>query len=438
MVWAVMHSSWYIKGARIVDPASGRDEKGDLFVHNGVFAEVPANLPADCGIVEAAGLVAVPGLIDLHVHLREPGNEAAETVASACLAAVRGGFTTIVAMPNTNPPMDTPEQVRNLAAKAAAVNLCHVLPAPCVTQGRAGHQMADLPALARAGAVAFTDDGSTVGDSAILAEALRQGASLHRPIMDHALDPKIAGHGVMHEGARSAKLGLPGISSEAENVIVARNLALAGETGGAVHIQHLSTRESVALIRDARRKGIRASAELTPHHLALTDDDIVADRADRFKMNPPLRSRADRDALQEGLLDGTIACFATDHAPHTAESKARGFLGAPFGIIGLETAIGVTFSTLVSSGRMRILDWVARWTTGPAAILGLPAPRLATGYPADVTLVDVETPWEVRSSSFASKSRNTPFEGWTLRGRAAYTFCAGRLCHFPNSTTPTP
>ncbi len=433
-----MHASWYIQGARIVDPASGRDAPGDLFLANGVFAPVPHTPPAGCKVIRAAGLTAIPGLIDLHVHLREPGNEAAETVASGCLAAVRGGFTTIVAMPNTTPPLDTPAQLEALSARAAAAGLCRVLPAPCVTEGRAGRKLADLPALAGAGAVAFTDDGSTVGDSALLAEALRVAAALRLPILDHALDPKIAGRGVMHEGARSRELGLPGIPSEAETSIVARNLALAEQTGGAMHIQHLSAREAVALIRTARSRGVRASAELTPHHLALTDEDVLPDRADCHKMNPPLRGRADREALREGIADGTISCLATDHAPHTADAKARGFQGAPFGIIGLETAVGVTFSHLVAAGLMPLSDWVARWTTGPAAVLGLPPPTLVPGTPADLTLLDLDTPWTVQPATFASKSRNTPFEGWSLRGRAAYTFCRGKLCHslYPEGALP--
>lgn len=426
-----MRSSWLIKGARLVDPASRRDTTGDIFIQNGVIAPPPSTPPADCTVIQAGGLVAVPGLIDLHVHLREPGNEAAETVASGCRAAVRGGFTTIVAMPNTNPPLDCPGQVEALAGRAAAANLCRVLPAPCVTQGRAGHKLTDLRALAGAGAAAFTDDGSTVGDTALLTEALRQAAALDRPVMDHALDPRIAGRGVMHEGNRSRELGLPGIPSEAENSIVARNLLLAEKTGGAMHIQHLSARESVAMIREARRKGLRVSAELTPHHLALTDGDVLATRADQFKMNPPLRAQADREALGEGIRDGAISCFATDHAPHTAESKARGFLGAPFGVIGLETAVGVTYSLLVDRNLMSLSDWVARWTTGPAAVLGLTPPSLAQGSPADLTLLDLQTPWTVRSEAFASLSSNTPFEGWSLRGRAAFTFCGGRLCHSP-------
>lgn len=424
-----MPSSWYIKAARIVDPATRRDSTGDLFIRNGVFASPPEELPSGCKVIDAAGLTAVPGLIDLHVHLREPGGEAAETVATGCLAAVRGGFTTIVAMPNTNPPMDDPVQLQALASRAAACNRCRVLAAPCITRGRAGQELTDFNALAKAGAVAFTDDGSTVSDAALLTEALRQAAAVDRPVMDHALDPAIAGSGVMHEGVRSHTLGLPGIPSEAENVIVARNIALVQATRGSMHIQHLSTGQSVDMIREALRRGLNVSAELTPHHIALTDDDVLADRADQFKMNPPLRSRSDREALQQGIADGTISCFATDHAPHTAEAKARGFLGAPFGVIGLETAVGITHSLLVAKGLMSLLDWAARWTLGPAAVLGLPAPRLAPDCPADLTLLDLDSIWTVRADAFASKSRNTPFDGWSLCGQAVYTFCNGNLCH---------
>jgi dihydroorotase len=423
-----MHSSWYIKNARLVDPASNRDSIGDLFIQNGVFAPLPINhsaLPRDCTVIDAAGLVAAPGLIDLHVHLRQPGNEAAETVETGCRAAVQGGFTTIVAMPNTNPAMDCPSEIEALATRAAAANLARVLPAPCITLNRSGHALTDIEALARAGAVAFTDDGCTVTNTALMEEAMRRAAATGHPLMDHALDPRLAGNGVMHEGPRSQTLNLPGIPSEAETTIVARDIRLAETTGGAIHIQHLSAGESVTLIRNAQQRGLRVTAELTPHHLALTDDDVRPDRADAFKMNPPLRSSADRKELIRGLVDGTIACFATDHAPHTAALKARGFSGAPFGVVGLETAVGVTFSLLVRKELLSLTDWVARWTTGPAAILGLPAPSLAPGQPANLVLLDLNTEWTVQADTFASKSRNTPFEGWSLQGRAVMTFRDG-------------
>jgi dihydroorotase len=422
-----MHfSSYYIRGARVVDPASGRDSEGDLFIRDGHLAPLPAQLPAGTQVLEASGLVAAPGFIDLHVHLREPGNEAAETVETGCRAAARGGFTTVVAMPNTTPPLDSPSHVLALLRRAQACGLVRVLPAPCITRERSGRELADLEALTRHGAMAFTDDGSTVASDALMAAALRAAADLHRPIMDHALDHTLAGPGVMHEGACSRALGLPGIPSEAETHVVERDIRLSRETGGAVHIQHLSAAGSVTLLREARRLGLPVSAEVTPHHLAFTDADVRTGEADRLKMNPPVRSEADRQALLDAVVAGTISCLATDHAPHTAAAKARGFLNAPFGVVGLETAVGVTYTLLVKAGRMRLADWIARWTLGPARVLGLPAPTLAPGAAADVVLLDLDTEWVVRPEAFASKSRNTPFGGWRLTGRAVHTFCGGR------------
>jgi dihydroorotase len=425
-----------IKGARILDPAQQIDAFGDLFIRNGVFAAVPAVLPPDVMVVEAKGWVAAPGFVDLHVHLREPGHEAAETVASGCLAAARGGFTAIVVMPNTNPALDTTEQVAALAERAAAANLIHVLPAPCITRSRSGHEVADLAALAGAGAVAFTDDGCTVSSDVVMEAAMRKAAQLNIPVMDHALDGKLAGRGVMHEGVYSRALGLAGIPSEAETVIVERDIRLSRETGCAMHIQHVSAAGTVDLIRDARKAGLRVSGELTPHHLALTDASVKADKPECYKMNPPVRSEADRAALVEGLLDGSLACFATDHAPHTAATKTKGFLTAPFGVVGLETAVGVTYTLLVKKGLMTPLDWVARWTTAPARIIGRPAPTLAPGAPADLVLLDLESEWVVNAADFASKSHNTPFDGWPLVGRAIKTFCDGRLVWSAPSQQP--
>jgi dihydroorotase len=422
-----VNDTFYIKGVRILDPAAGIDAIRDLFIENGHILAVPSPLPPGTRVIDGYGLSAAPGFMDLHVHLREPGHEIAETVATGCLSAARGGFTTIIAMPNTNPPLDLATEVQALDARARAANLVHVLPAPCITRGRAGREVADLASLDRAGAVAFTDDGCTVSDDAVMETAMRIAAALHRPVMDHALSPKLAGHGVMHEGHYSKQLGLPGIPSEAETVIVDRDIQLSRKTGCAVHIQHLSAAGSVELIRAARKDGLPVTAELTPHHLALTDAHVDPARPECHKMNPPVRSEADREALVRGLLDGTISCFATDHAPHTAATKANGFKTAPFGVVGLETAVGVTYTLLVKKGLMSALDWVARWTTGPAGILGRPAPTLAKGAPADVVLLDLDSEWVVNAAKFASKSRNTPFDGWRLTGRAVMTFCGGRL-----------
>lgn len=424
-----MNTIYHIKGVRILDPAFGIDRIGDLFINDGRLAPVPDIIPPHTQVIEAEGLTAVPGFVDLHVHLREPGHEAAETVATGCLAAARGGFTTIVAMPNTNPPMDTPEQVQALAARAQAVNLVQVMAAPCITRQRAGQEPADLAALTAAGAVAFTDDGCTVSNDAVMEAAMNTAAALDRPIMDHALAPKLAGHGVMHEGEYSRKHGLAGIPSEAETVIVERDIRLSRKTGCAIHIQHLSASGSVDLIRQARREGLRVTAELTPHHLALTDADVDPTRADCHKMNPPVRSKADQSALIAGLLDGTISCFATDHAPHTAETKAKGFKGGPFGVLGLETAIGVTYTHLVAKKLISTMDWVARWTVEPARILGHPLPSLAINAVANLALLDLKNEWIVNADDFASKSRNTPFNGWRLTGRAVMTFFEGRLVY---------
>ncbi|MBU1694488.1 MAG: dihydroorotase [Verrucomicrobia bacterium] len=414
-----------IRGARLLDPARGRDEPGDLYILNGRFAEPPPAPPPGAEVIEAAGLVAAPGFIDLHVHLREPGDEDAETIETGCRAAVRGGRTTVVAMPNTRPPMDTPDRVAGLIRRAEEIGLCRVLPAACITRGRAGGTLAPLAELAAAGACAFTDDGSTVPSDDVMRRAMEQAAALSRPILDHAQAQDLERRGVMHEGLYSARWGLPGIPSAAEVDIVRRDIRLARETGGHLHIQHVSAAESVELLRRARAEGLPVSGEVTPHHLALTDADVRPDDA-RWKMNPPLRGKADRAALVRAVEEGVIGVLATDHAPHTAAAKARGFREAPFGVIGLETAVGVTYTRLVVNGRMSALDWVRCCTVGPARVLGLPDPALAPGAPADLVLLDLDSERTVSAGEFRSKSRNTPFEGWRVKGRAVRTFLGGR------------
>jgi len=402
----------------------GWDGIGDLYFTNGLLAAVPTSLPAGTEIIEAGGHVVAPAFIDIHVHLREPGHEDAETVASGTRAAARGGFGTVVAMPNTVPPMDAPERLAALTAEARRHARCTVLPSACLTAGRQGQTVAALEALARAGAVAFTDDGATVMDDAVLREAMRRAALLGLPVMDHAQDSAAERQGVMHAGRRARELGFPGIPAEAETRIIARDIRLAEETGCALHIQHLSAAESLPLLREARRRGVRVTSELTPHHLVLCEDDIPGDDA-AFKMNPPLRSREDRDRLREALVDGTIDCFATDHAPHTAARKAEGFLKGPFGVVGLETAVGVTWTALGADGPLGVSEWVRRWTVDPARILGMPPPSLAPGQPANLVVLDLETPWQVETGRFLSRSWNTCFRGRPLTGRAVYTFHRG-------------
>lgn len=419
-----MNDSFILRGGRLLDPSTGRDEVGDLFVAAGVIAAQP---PTGAREIDARHLLVVPGLIDLHVHLREPGGEENETIASGSLAAAKGGFTTVVAMPNTKPPHDTADTVALVKQRGEEAGLTRVLPSGAITLGRKGQTLTDMAALKAAGAVAFTDDGSTVQDDAVMEAAMREAARLGLPLMDHAQDNLVERQGgVMHEGAVSRRFGYPGIPSSAEERIIRRDIELAAQTGARLHIQHVTAAEGAAAIREARARGLPVTGELTPHHLALCDEDIDPHNAD-FKMNPPLRSASDRAALIKACLDGTLSCFATDHAPHSADKKARGFLKGPFGLVGLETAVGITWTELVEKGLLTPRDWLVRWTVEPARILSRPAPTLAPGAPADIALLDVTTSWTVDRAALASKSRNTPFHGRTLRGCAVATFCGGRL-----------
>ena len=419
-----MTTPLFFANATLVDPAAGTVRPGNLLVRDGRIEPAPSDPPSGVQVFNAEGLTIVPGLVDVHVHLREPGNVQAETIETGCRSAARGGFTTVVAMPNTQPPIDTPALVKETIAKAERLGLARVIPSSCITRDRAGQELADLAALRAAGSLVFTDDGTAVPSEELMLRAMESAHALGVPIMEHAQDPDIGRGGVMHEGPFSEQWKLPGIPSASEYRIVERDIALSRRTGCALHIQHVSTRESVEMIRDARCRGLPVSGELTPHHLALTDADVQPDDPN-FKMNPPLRSHHDRDALAEAIIDGTLQAFATDHAPHTAAAKGRGFLTAPFGIIGLETAVGITYTRLVATGRLSLLTWTQRWTTGPATLLGLPAPSLAPGSPADVALLDLASRWTVKPSEFATKSRNTPFEGYPLTGRTVGTIFRG-------------
>jgi dihydroorotase len=410
----------HIHGLRLLDPALGRDATGDLCLAEGrIVAPQPA-----ARSIRGEGLVLVPGLLDAHVHFRDPGDTLAEDLASGSRAAARGGFTRVVTMPNTRPACDTPALVRRQLNPALAVT---ILPAACLTLGRLGATVADLPALAAAGAAAFTDDGSTVADDDVMLAAMRQARALGRPVLDHAMDPRLTGPAVIRDSPLARLLALPLLDPEAEVAAVRRDIRLARAAGCALHIQHVSCAGSLAAIAAAQREGLPVTAEATPHHLLLAAEDIVADDGN-LRMNPPLGSRADRAALRAAVRDGTVAMLATDHAPHVPATKAKGYALAPSGVIGLETALGVTLQALAIESGMPLLDYFARWTTAPARLLGLPPPSLAAdGRPADFALLDLETPWTVAPNRFASRSRNTPFDGMRLRGRAVMTMCAGRL-----------
>lgn len=421
-----MHKSenWWIAGGRILDPAAGRDEVRDIYVIDG---RIRYSAPA-AGVMHkfiAEGCVVIPGLIDLHTHLRDPGNPEAETIASGTAAAARGGFTAVVAMPNTRPPLDTPEAVRDQAERGAREGSAVVLPCGCLTRGRSGIEAADLEALQAAGAVAFSDDGSTPLDEALFMEIARTAQRLELPVLDHAEDTRCSAAGVMHEGAYNRQLGLAGIPEEAEILAVERDIRVAATTGCWLHIQHVSCASSVEMIRRARDRGIPVSGEVTPHHLWFCDRDVTADNTS-FKMNPPLRSAHDRQVLREAVLDGTLAVLATDHAPHSSAAKARGFVDAPFGVTGLETALAVTYSLLVLEAGMPVMAWLRRWTTGPARVLGRTPPRLDDGQPGDVVVFDPGAEHKLESADFLSLSTNSPFSGVAFHGRVLLTLLGGR------------
>lgn len=412
-----------LAGGRLLDPATGTDRVGDLAIAGGRIVSPDDPAARGAALLDVSGCLLAPAFIDLHVHLREPGMEEAETIESGLRAAAAGGFGAVVSMPNTSPPIDSPDLVRRLIERAQSLRLAALWPAACLTRGRAGEDVAEIEALAAAGAVAFTDDGSTVMRDEVMEAAMRRVAAIGAVVMDHAQDRAHERLGVAGEGA-ARRLGVPAIPAEAEVRVVERDIRLARATGCRLHLQHLSTAGAVDAVRRARAEGWPVSAEATPHHLALCEDDIPGDDAN-WKMNPPLRSARDRDALRQAVLDGTIACLATDHAPHPAAAKARGFLTAPFGVVGLETAVGVTWEVLVRECGMSPLEWVRRWTTGPAAVLGRTAPTLQPGAPADIVVIRTDAEWTVDPGRFCSRSRNTPFAGWRLHARPEMLFLGG-------------
>ncbi|HUB67926.1 MAG TPA: dihydroorotase [Candidatus Methylacidiphilales bacterium] len=420
-------NSLFIRGGRIVDPSSGRDETADLLVLDGRIAESTAR-PQDSSIpvIEAKGLIVAPGLIDMHVHLREPGGSQKETIATGTRAAAAGGFTSLLAMPNTTPPADGPNTIALMRQRAAETACVNVFTTGCITVGMKGEQLAPIGSLLKAGVVALTDDGHCVQNNEVMRRALDYARMFDLPILDHCQDYNLSAGGVMHEGHWSTVLGLTGWPRIAEDVIVARNILLAELTGARVHMQHLSSANSVRLVREAKQRGIAVSAEAMPHHIALTDAALEKFDAN-FKMNPPLREQNDIDALLAGLADGAIEILASDHAPHAAYEKEVEFAEAPFGIVGLETELGIFAKVLVVGG---ILSWpqmLAKLTVNPARLLHLGRGTLAPGAVADITLIHPNLPWKADASQFHSLSRNTPFHGWELPARATHTIIGGHL-----------
>jgi len=419
-----------IRGGRVIDPAQDLDDVRDVLVEDGLIREVAPRLPTPPGatVLEARGLIVAPGFIDMHVHLREPGEEDKETIETGTRAAAAGGFTAVACMANTNPVNDTAAVTQWILERARAVGAVRVYPVAAVTRGLQGQELTEMGELADAGAVAFSDDGRPIRSAQVLRCALEYSRITDRVVIDHCEDPDLTQGGAMNEGYYSSLLGLPGMPPEAEAIVVARDIFLAQLTGAPVHIAHVSTRAAVELIRWAKQKGLPVTAEATPHHFTLSDRAVYERPYDtNLKMNPPLRTDDDVTAVVEGLADGTIDAIASDHAPHRLDDKRVEFDLAAFGVIGLETAVALALDRLVHTGRLSLRRMVELFTVGPARVLRLPTPTVAPGRPADLTLIDPDHTWTYRVEEGFSRSRNSPFDGWTFRGRAVRTIVGGRV-----------
>ncbi len=415
-----------IRGGHVVDPRNKRDEVLDVLIEGQHIQKVAKDIKPskEMQVLNAAGLVVAPGLIDVHVHLREPGQEEKETIATGTAAAAMGGFTSVACMPNTVPPIDNVSQIQFVLMKAQSEGYVRVFPIGAITKGQDGVELTEIGAMVRAGCVAISDDGKPVANAKLFRRALEYAKTFGLTVIDHCEDPDLAKDGVMNEGRLAVLLGLKGIPRQAEYIMVSRNIALCELTGGNLHLAHLSTRESVALVREAKKRGLPVTAETCPHYFTLTEE-AVAGYNTSAKMNPPLRTEDDRLAILEGLADGAIDVIASDHAPHTFAQKSREFDKAPFGIIGLETTLGLVLTHLVQKKVMSLSAAVAALTDAPARALHLSGGHLSPGAPADLTLINLKTKRTV--SEFASKSQNSPFIGWTLQGQAVSTIVGGDI-----------
>ena len=430
-------SSVLIQGGRVISPADGLDSPLDVLVEEGLIRQVAPGLVTRAGeVLDARGQVVAPGFIDLHVHLREPGGEASETLETGLAAAVAGGFTSVCPMPNTSPVNDRPELTRSLIERAGKLGLARVFPIAAASGRSEGDRLTDFEALAAAGAAAFSDDGRPVKTADLMRQAMEAGVGLGLPVIDHCEDPTLSAGGSVNEGPVAERLAVKGIPNSAEDVCLARDLVLAEATGAHLHVAHLSTVGAIGLVRASRSRGAHVTVEVTPHHFVLTDEAVL-EHGTSAKMNPPLRSVRDRDAVVEGLAHGTVDAIATDHAPHAPQLKAKPLAEAPFGVIGLETALGLALTHLVHTGRITLGRLVELLSVNPARIidrgirhqLSHPLGRLTVGAPADLTVFDPVLEWTYYANRGRSKSRNSPFDGWKLQGAVTSTFVGGRLVY---------
>lgn len=413
-----------IKNGRVIDPVNTIDGSFDVLIQDGKIAKVGRVDKPPKDVIDAKGLLVVPGLIDIHVHVREPGREDKETIETALNAAVAGGFTSVATMANSGIPVDTDVTVAYVRNRAKELGLCNVYPVGAVTKGLKGEELAELALMAKAGAVAFSDDGMPIVNSRLMRRALDYCKMLDRPIISHCEDPELTRSSLMNEGQTSFELGVRGWPNVAEEIMIARDIALARYTGGRLHLAHVSTAEGIEHLLKAKREGVRVTAEATPHHLTLTDEALRSYEG-KYKMNPPLRSRASVDALVKALAEGAIDCIASDHAPHTQDEKTDELSQCPNGVVGLETTVGVIFTHLAN--RVSLMRLVAAMTCMPARILGIPKGTLSEGADADVTLIDPKASWTIDPSKFKSKGRSTPFEGMKCTAKVVHTIVGGRV-----------